>query len=78
MKTEQGVASYALGVWWISMNFEKISKALVALLQSEYPEVRKVHAMNEWIGAYVGDPGDLAAADEKLRQALEMTKPWGK
>lgn len=78
LKSEQGVASYALGVWWLGMNFERTSKKLETLLKSDYPEVRKVHAMNEWIDAYLGNPNDVTAADERLRQALELTKPWGK
>lgn len=78
LKTEQGVASYALAVRWLGLDFEAASEKLVALLNSAYPEVRKVHAMNEWVHAALGAPDDIAAADEKLIQALEVTEAWGK
>jgi hypothetical protein len=78
LKTEQGVASYALAVWWLGLDFEAASEELVALLNSDYPEVRKVHAMNEWVHTAIGAPDDIAAADAKLTQALEVTKAWGK
>jgi len=40
--TEQGIASYALAVWWLGLDFEEASEALKALLECNYPEVRKV------------------------------------
>lgn len=75
--SEQGIASYVLAVWWLGLDFEEASEMLKTLLKSDYPEVRKVHAMNEWVHAAIGDPDDIAAADEKLTQALEITKAWG-
>jgi hypothetical protein len=77
LKTEQGVASYALAVWWLGLNFEEVSEELKNLLLSDYPEVRKVHAMNEWVHVLLGDLDDISGADEKLRQALETTAAWG-
>jgi hypothetical protein len=78
LKTEQGIASYALAVWWLGLEFESASKELQALLDGDYPEVRKVHAMNEWVHAVTGDPDNIGAADEKLKQALAVTEAWGK
>jgi hypothetical protein len=77
LKTEQGIVSYALAVLYLGLDFEKESEELQALLQSDYPETRKVHAMNEWVQAMIGDPDNVAAADQKLKQALELSKPWG-
>ena len=77
-KTEQGLASYALAVWWLGLDFESASEKLKALLESDYPEVRKAHAMNEWVQAAIGNPGNISAADEKLKQALAVTEAWGK
>jgi hypothetical protein len=77
LKTEQGIASYALAVWWLGLGFEGTSEELAALLKSDYPEVRKVHAMNEWVRAVIGHPDDIVAADEKIKQALEVTRAWG-
>ena len=77
-KTEQGIASYALAVWWLGLDFECASEELKTLLKSDYPEVRKAHAMNEWVQAAIGNPESIAAADEKLKQALAVTEAWGK
>jgi hypothetical protein len=76
-QTEQGLASYALAVWWLGVDFEEKSQALQALMQSTYPEVRKVQAMNEWVNAMIGHPESVSAADEALKQGLRLTKPWG-
>lgn len=78
LTTEQGIASYALAVWWLGLDFETMSEELETLLRSDLPEVRKVHGMNEWVHAALGTPDNLAAADEKLKEALKLTEPWGK
>ena len=78
LKTEQGIAAYALAVWWLGLDFVNESKELVSLLESSYPEVRKVFAMNEWVNAMIGDPDDVGAADEKLREGLNRTEAWGR
>lgn len=75
--TEQGVASYALVAWWLGIGFEEKSKHLLSLLKSKFPEVRKVYAMNEWAHVMIGDPDNLAAADEQLKQSFYRTKSWG-
>jgi hypothetical protein len=78
LKTEQGIVSYLLGVWWLGPEFETSSSELEALLHSDYPEVRKVHAMNEWVQTVIGDPDNIAAANQKLKEALQLTEAWGK
>lgn len=75
--TEQGVASYALAVWWLGAVFEEKSRYLQSLLASGFPEVRKVYAMNAWVSAVIGAPEDIASADEKLRQGFYLTSAWG-
>lgn len=77
LKTEQGIASYVMGVWYAGINFHEASADLEQLLKSQLPEARKVQAMNEWISSIIGNPGDIAAADEKLRNALDLTKVSG-
>ena len=76
-QTEQGLASYALAVWWLGVDFEEKSQALQSLMERTYPEVRKVQAMNEWVNAMIGRPESVAAADEALKQGLRLTEPWG-
>ncbi len=75
--TEQGIASYALALWYLGVDFEEKSGELESLLASHYPEVRKVHAMNQWVEAVIGDPDDIAAADQAMKRALNLTEPWG-
>lgn len=75
--TEQGIASYALAVWFLGPSFEAKSKYLMVLLDSGFPEVRKVHAMNEWVHVLLGDPENRAAADEALKAAFYRTGAWG-
>jgi hypothetical protein len=77
LKTEQGLASYALALWWLGVDFEEKSKELEALLESGYPEVRKIQAMNEWVNSLIGNPANIAAADEAMRRGLKLTEPWG-
>ncbi len=76
-KTEQGVASYALAAYYLGIGFEKKSQQLQALLSSTVPEVRKVYAMNEWVHTILGDPDNLALADETLQRAFDFTSAWG-
>lgn len=75
--TEQGVASYALGKWWLGESFEEKSRYLRSLFMSNFPETRKVYAMNEWISAVIGEPENMASADEKLKQGFYRTGAWG-
>lgn len=77
LNSEQGIASYALALWYLDIDFEDKSEELQSLLMSLYPEVRKVHAMNKWVEALLGDPENIAAADQALRRALKVTEPWG-
>jgi hypothetical protein len=75
--TAQGIAAYALGLWFLDPDFPQESALVQALLRSNAPEVRKVHAMNEWISAKLGRPEDPAAADNALRHAYTETAAWG-
>lgn len=76
-QSEQGIASYTLALWYLDIDFEDKSSELEALLASQLPEVRRVHAMNQWVEAFLGEPGDIAAADEAIRKSLKLTEPWG-
>lgn len=77
LRTEQGIASYALAAWWLGIGFESESRLLQALLSSRYPELRKAHSMNQWVRERIGQPDDPAAADLALRQAFSQTVAWG-
>jgi hypothetical protein len=76
--TEQGVAGYVLGAWFLEPGFEARSALLGALFKSGIPEFRRLHAMNAWVRATIGAPGDAAAADDALRRAFDMTHAWGR
>jgi len=76
--TEQGVAGYVLGAWYLEPGFEARSALLTALLASGLLEFRRLHAMNGWLDAAIRQPADLAAADAALRKGFEMTHAWGK
>jgi hypothetical protein len=77
LKTEQGVASYALGAWWLGVGFEQKSRYLEALLMSSFPELRRVYAMNEWVHTILGEPENISSADEDLKNAFYRTSAWG-
>ncbi|GAW67096.1 hypothetical protein GPEL0_01r2749 [Geoanaerobacter pelophilus] len=76
--TEQGIASYALALWYLGADFEEKSDELQALLAGSLPEVRKVHAMNKWVETLIGDPENTASADKVLLQALKLSAPWAR
>lgn len=78
LRSEQGVASYALAAYWLGIGFEQQSRHLQALLNSTFPEVRKVYAMNEWVHTLLGAPEDIERADEELKQAFYRTAAWGR
>ena len=77
LSSEQGIASYALAAWFLGPGFVDRSRYLRQLLASPYPEVRKVHALNEWVHALLGKPQDEEGADLALRQAFFSTAAWG-
>jgi len=78
LKSEQGIASYALALWYLDLDFEEKSNELESLLVGPFPEVRKIHGMNQWVEAVIGDPDNIAAADEALKRSLNLTEPWGR
>lgn len=75
--TEQGIASYTLALWYLGVDFEEQSDELAVLLAAPYPEVRRIHAMNKWVEAMIGDPDNIAAADQAINSALKQTEAWG-
>ena len=76
-RTEQGAAGYVLGAWYLEPGFESRSRLLVALFASALPEFRRLHAMNGWLEVAIREPNNVAAADDGLRKAFEMTHAWG-
>lgn len=76
-KTEQGIASYALALWYLGGGFEERSEALASLLKGPYHEVRRIHAMNCWVDCVTADPDNIEAADEAIKESLKLTAPWG-
>ena len=78
LRSEQGFGSYALAAYWLGVGFERQSRHLQALLNSTFPEVRKVYAMNEWVHTLLGAPEDMERADEALKQAFYRTAAWGR
>lgn len=78
LETEQGIASYMLATWFLGPRFEERSPYVPALLRSDFPEVRKVYALNEWVSALLGEPDRPAAAEMVLRNAFHATEAWGR
>lgn len=76
-QSEQGIASYTLALWYLDIDFEGKSGELESLLASSLPEVRRVHAMNLWVEALLGEPDNIAAADEAIKRSLKLTEPGG-
>ena len=74
LQSEQGIVSYAMGVWWLGENFEKLSKNLLIILAKNCPEARRIHAMNEWVSYIIGDPENIDMADKILLNAFDKTK----
>lgn len=77
LRSESAWGAYALCAWWLEIGFEARSEALDALLKSQYPEPRKVHAMLEWVQAHIEDRIDPVYSQEKLLSALETSASWG-
>lgn len=76
-QSEQGIASYTLALWYLDIDFEEKSNELLSLLSSSLPEVRRVHALNQWVEAVLGEPDNISAADEAITRSLKLTEPWG-
>ena len=76
LRTGQAIASYVLGACYLDVRFESSSALLTALLASTLPELRKVHAMNEWASCLIGNPGNIDQADDAVRRAALLTRAW--
>ena len=77
LRSEQAVAAYALGALWLGVGFEESSPLLEKLLSTSVPEVRKVHAMSEWVRDQLGANSTPQSGDEALRRSFALTAPWG-
>ena len=75
--TEQGVAAYVLGAWYLEPGFQSRSALLAAMFASRLPEFRRIYSLDAWLRATIGRPGDVAAADDELRKAFDRTHAWG-
>jgi hypothetical protein len=77
LRGEQGLAAYALAAAFIGPGFEAASAVLRAVLAGPLPEARRVHALNAWVLAAAGAPGNVTAADAALNTALQHTAALG-
>ena len=77
LRTEQGVAAYALGGLWLGVGFETSSPLLQRLLQTPIPEARKVHAMGDWVHDQLGPGSTPQTGDAALRRSFGQTVNWG-
>ena len=75
--TEQGIAAYVLGAWYLEPGFQSRSALLAGLFASGLPEFRRQYSMNAWLHEAIGHPADVPAADIALRKAFERTHAWG-
>ncbi|MFG6462505.1 hypothetical protein ACG04Q_13080 [Roseateles sp. DXS20W] len=76
-RTEQGIAGYALGALWLGVGFEQAQPLLLRVLQGPLPEVRRVHALGEWVHDQLGPAATPASGEAALRRSFELTQPWG-
>lgn len=74
--SQQGIASYTLAAWWLGIGFEQKCDNLQRLFKSQFAEVRKVYAMNEYAHTLIGNPQRLDLADQTLRQAFFRSAAW--
>jgi hypothetical protein len=74
---ESAIAAYALGALWLGVGFEDGSALLQRLLGTSVPEVRKVHAMSEWVRDQLGATSTPGSGDTALRKSFALTAPWG-
>jgi hypothetical protein len=77
LHSDSGTASYALGAWWLNLDFEQQSPALQRLLGTTFPLARKVCAMNDWVHARLRWPTEPHRAEKAMNHALERTEAWG-
>jgi hypothetical protein len=77
LRTEQGIAAYALGALWLGVDFEQSSNLLTSLLKAALPEARKVHAMSEWVKDRLAANPPPQSGDAALRKSFALTAPWG-
>ena len=77
LRSEQTLAAYALAAAFIGPGFEAHSAALRAMLAGPLPEARRVHALNAWVAAAAGAPGQVALADASMTTALQRTAAIG-
>jgi hypothetical protein len=77
LRGEQAVAAYALGALWLGVGFEETSPLLQKLLSTSVPEVRKTHAMSEWVRDHLGATSTPDSGDAAIRKSFALTAPWG-
>jgi hypothetical protein len=77
LRSEQAVAAYALGALWLGVGFEEASPLLQRLLRTSVPEVRKAHAMSEWVRDQLGATSTPQSGDAAIRKSFALTAPWG-
>ena len=77
LRGESAVAAYALGALWLGVGFEEASPLLKKLLDTSVPEVRKVHAMSEWVRDHLGATSTPQSGDAAIRRSFALTAPWG-
>ena len=61
----------------MGVGFEEASPLLQKLLSTSVPEVRKTHAMSEWVRDQLGATSTPQSGDEALRKSFALTAPWG-
>lgn len=78
LRSERGVAAYALAAWWRGLGFERDVPLLLALLAAPLPEVRKIHGMNEWVHDQLRPDATPESGDAAIRRSFAVTEPWGR
>ena len=78
LRSEQSVLLYTLCAVWLGQMFEEASPLLMRLLNSPLPELRKSHAMCDWVRDQLRPNASPVTGDAAIRRSLELTTPWGR
>ena len=77
LRSEQSVFAYIYCAVWLGQMFEEASPLLLRLLNSTLPELRKSHAMCEWVRDRIRRSATPVSGDAAIRRSVEYTTPWG-
>ena len=78
LRSEQSVLLYTCCAVWLGQMFEEVSPLLLLLLNSPLPELRKTHAMCDWVRDQLRPGATPVSGDAAIRRSLRLTTAWGR